>query len=70
MEKEHLIQAKAPGTAPGLGISDILRWEPVLAEIVTAIEAAVAGGQTTVPAIKLRIAGKKITYGPSPLIFG
>lgn len=68
MAKETLVPSRAPDADPSLGISDILRWEPVLAEIVTAIETAVSGGSTTVPAIKVRIAGKRITYGPAPLL--
>ncbi len=69
MDKEILVPSKAPDALPGLGIGDILRWEPVLAEVVSAVEAAIAGGATTVPVIKIRIAGKRVVLGPIPVSF-
>jgi hypothetical protein len=56
-----------PGEAPGLSFGDLLRWAPVVQQVVTTAEAAIAGGSTQIPAIKIRVAGKRITLGPVPI---
>jgi hypothetical protein len=60
-----------PGTVPDLGLGDLLRYAPILEEVIAAIlQASHQTGTFTPPPIKFRLAGKhftieeKITVGP------
>lgn len=66
-EHEIVIADEQPGAAPGLSFGDLRRWAPVIDQVITALKTAIAGGQTQIPAIKIRVAGKRLTLGPTPI---
>ncbi len=66
-EQEIVIEDEQPGAAPGLGLGDLWRWAPLIEKIITTVKAAITGGTTQIPALKIRVAGKRITLGPTPI---
>jgi len=63
----NLDAAMSPATAPGLSFGDLIKWAPVLEEVIAAVEQAIAGGALTVPAIRFQVAGKHMVLGPTPI---
>lgn len=58
-----------PGAAPDptIGFGDLIRYAPIIEEIIVTVEAAIAGGATTIPVMKIRVGGKRLTLGPTPI---
>lgn len=64
------LDARFPELEPGISIADLLRWAPVLEEIIAAVEAVSAGQGTQIPAIKIKLHGKHYVLGPCPVAVG
>ncbi len=65
--EEIVIPEPGTGPEPALGLGDLIRWAPVIEEVIATVEAAIAGGSTTIPVMKIRVGGKRLTLGPTPL---
>lgn len=63
----NLDQPVHPGAAPEIGFGDLIRYAPILEELISGVEQAIAGGSQTIPAIKFEVAGRHIVLGPTPL---
>ena len=57
----------SPGAVPGLGIGDVLRWLPVVEELIAGVKSALASGSFTLPALHISVFGAKFTLGPVPI---
>ncbi len=68
MVTEHdLDQPIHPSALPKISLGDVFKWLPILEQIITAVTTALASGAVTIPAIKIRINGKRLTLGPIPI---
>jgi len=67
MSKEIVIEDAAPSLAPGISFGDLIRYGPIIAQVIQTIEAAVLSGSTQIPLIKVRIRGKRVEIGPTPI---
>ncbi len=56
-----------PGGAPALGLGDILRWAPIVSQLVDGVKQAIAGGSFTIPLIKINVFGRHVSLGPIPI---
>ncbi len=59
--------ARDPGSVPGIGLGDILRWAPIVTQLIDGVKQAIAGGSFTIPLIKLNVFGRHISLGPIPI---
>jgi hypothetical protein len=50
-----------PGAVPGLGLGDILKYAPIIEEIVQDVEQVITGGTANPPPIKFKVANKHVT---------
>ncbi len=57
----------SPGAVPGLGLGDILRWAPIVSQLVDGVKQAIAGGSFTIPLIKINVFGRHVSLGPIPI---
>lgn len=70
METRIDLDAPTKGVAaiePGSVLSELARWEPVIAQIEKAVKSAMAGGTLSVPVIKLHLFGENVDLGPTPI---
>jgi hypothetical protein len=59
--------AHDPGSVPGLGLGDLLRWAPIVTQIIAGVKQAIAGGSFTIPLIKVNVFGHHVSLGPIPI---
>jgi hypothetical protein len=50
----------SPGSVPGLGLGDLLKWAPVIETLISDVEQAIHGGNFSPPPLKFKVAGKHI----------
>lgn len=49
MEKEIVIEGQQPGEDPGLSLRDVIRWLPLITELIPAMIAGEGGFSTKTP---------------------
>lgn len=68
MAHEIDLDQQFPEEEPSISIGDLIRWAPVLEEIITAVEAVLAGQAMDIPVIRIKLHGKHLALGPTPVL--
>jgi hypothetical protein len=56
-----------PKVNPELGLGDVLGMLPIIEEVISLVEGAIAGHQAKIPTIKVRVKGHHVELGPTPV---
>jgi len=67
---EIVIADEAPGAtpSPSISIGEVIRYLPIIEQVIQAIKSAIASGQFTLPVLKIRVGGKRLELGPCPIV--